>query len=367
MRLRKLFLLTTLVLGTLVGGITAVNLLRSKGTPIPKEKVAYGFSFSPQIFNSVGLNWQESYVRLLDEFNWQWVRISFYWNQMIDENGKLNLADLWFQINEAHKRGVKVVLVVGAKAPFHPEVYVPESLTQKFRFGGIITAQSETGQALLNVEKKLIPIIATSSAITYWQVENEPFAGPVNNWRVDKSLLEEELRLIRELDLEKRPVILTHPSPYPFDKDWQYLVDLLEAGDILAVNYFPKTRTPDIINLNLWGKNLRLAWPAWINIPVYIWGPFSPDFAKTARFVQKQGKSLWIMEMQAEPYLTNFAQVKGKIFVFQPKDIIKSDLQIRKYQIENIGLWGAHWWLLAEQQDDQRWLEAVGQVVGKRL
>lgn len=346
--------------------IILVNITRLRGVPLPRKQVFYGFSFNPYVFEQLGLNWHSAYLKLIDSFDWEWVRLSFYWNKMVDENNVLKLDDLWFQINEAEKRNINVVLVVGVKAPFYPEVYAPAELTKHFTLGENIKADSPTGKTILKVESELVPIIATSSAITYWQVENEPFAGPVNNWQIDISLLEEEMKLVRRLDPMNRPIILTHPAPYPFDSNWKKLLNLLKSGDVLGVNYFPKTRTPDIINFNLFGKHLKVKWPEFVNIPTYIWGPFSPDFKKVAKIVSNNGNKLWVMEMQAEPYLTKFNEVKGKIFVFQPEDIVKSDNQIRKSGINHIGLWGAHWWLLTAERGDSSWIEAVQQIVGKK-
>jgi len=346
--------------------IVAVDLQRSWRKPIEKSRVSYGLNFSPQVFGQTGLDWKNSYTRLLNEYNFSWVRVAFYWNQMVDENGNYHLDDLWFQLNEAEKRNVKVVLVIGAKAPYYPEIYLPEIYTKTMKFGEKISQQSEAGQKLLELEKDLVPKLATSLAITYWQVENEPFSGPVNNWTIDEGLLAKEIELVRSLDPQKRPIILTHPGPYIFDRKWQQLTKLLANKDIFGVNYFPKTRTPDIVTIHLFGKNFKINWPDFINLPVYIWGPISPDFGKVASEVSKNGNSLWIMEMQAEPYLTQFSQEKGKIFVFGPKDIIASDLQIRKYVIDHIGLWGANWWLLEEKRGNNEWLKTVEETVGRK-
>lgn len=357
-------LVFTIILFFLV--ILFVNYKRFSKLPIPQDEVSYGFSFAPHPYAVAGLDWKKSYIELLDRFNFKWVRIAFYWDQSTDQAGNLNLTDLTFQIEEAQKRNVSVIIAIGAKTPYYPEVYIPNHLTKDLKFGQELGNSAQIKKALLDVESNLIPKIATYSAITYWQVENEPYAGTRNNWTVGEDLLSEEIKVIKKNDPSKRPIILTHPGPFVWDHDWQKLLKHLAMGDVLAVNYFPKTRTPDVVTINLLGKDLKLIWPDFINIPVYIWGSISPDFEKVKNTVEAHGNKLWIMEMQAEPYLSEFKYARGKIFVFTPEDILKADLAIRKAGIHYIGFWGANWWLLSDKNGDSEWINMVEKVVEKR-
>ena len=82
--------------------------------PIPERKAdssfkpIYGTSYSFEQAGWYGLNPRGTYIKLLDDFNFDWIRLPFFWDEMVDQSGKLVIDDLKFAIEEAKKRKLQV-------------------------------------------------------------------------------------------------------------------------------------------------------------------------------------------------------------------------------------------------------------------
>ena len=90
---------------------------------------------------------------------------------------------------------------MGMKSPRWPECHIPAWAND---------LDKEKQQAkILNLIEKIILRYRDSSMIKYWQVENEPFF-PFGDcpWR-DRKFLKKEIELVKQLDAQKRPVIIS--------------------------------------------------------------------------------------------------------------------------------------------------------------
>src|SRR3990167_7623322 len=174
--------------------------------PIPQREIveggrnAYGTSYSFEQAEWYGLDSRKAYVDLVEKFDFEWIRIPFFWNQMVSEDGELKINTLEFAIEEAAKRNVNVVIALGAK--------------------------------ILEIDRRLVEALSHYENISHWQIENEPFTPNENGWTVDVSLIKEEIGVVRNADPIKRPIILSHVGPVVFDLRWKRLLKLLESGDV---------------------------------------------------------------------------------------------------------------------------------------
>src|SRR5438105_2104485 len=92
----------------------------------PKTRnIQYGVTFSYPYAQSLGLNWRETYLAILDELHPKYVRLSAYWDATEPQKDNYDFSALDFQINEAAGRGTKIVLAVGRRLPRWPECHDP--------------------------------------------------------------------------------------------------------------------------------------------------------------------------------------------------------------------------------------------------
>jgi hypothetical protein len=333
--------------------------------PFPKKNTVYGFkpkygvSYSFEQAGWLGLDPREAYVRLLDTTHFDWVRLPFFWDGMTDENGELRVEDLEFAIIEAKKRDVKVVIAMGAKVPYYPEYHLPQNINSQLKFGDTIGVTHAIADDLLEIDRKLVEKLAAYDNISHWQVENEPLLANVNNWKITPELVGREVEIVRSADPKKRPIILSHVGPAVFDRKWKKLEPFLKEGDILGVNAYFKTQGINLFSFGLFGKVLAVGWPRGLVWPVQSWYGFSPNYASLKNEFAKKGIGLWIMEMQAEPYIRTFEDARKSKYFYKPEDITKADEYLKSVRMENVGLWGAPFWLYREKIGDKSWLNSV--------
>src|SRR3989304_4843954 len=109
------------------------------------ERPIYGVSYSFEQAGWFGLDPRKDYVQMLDEFKFDWVRLPFFWNQMVDPTtGE-------FTIDEARKRNVDVIVAIGAKTPYFPEYHWPKNIESKVKYGEVISFDHEGGEAIFHM------------------------------------------------------------------------------------------------------------------------------------------------------------------------------------------------------------------------
>lgn len=300
---------------------------------------------------------------MLDEFQFDWVRLPFYWDQMTNENGELRIENLKFAIEEAEKRNVKVIIALGAKTPYYPEYHWPEYIAAQVRFGEVITADHPVAKEILAIDKKVVEELSTYDDITYWQVENEPLIGNVNRLKIDPSLIKAEVELVRSTDPKNRPIILNHAATGFYDQSWKQLLPILRDGDVFAVNAFFKTKGIDLVTTNIFGRQIHILWPDHLVWPVHSWWFLSPNYDSIKKATLANGNQLWILEMQAEPYIKKLEEAQDPLLSYSSDDIAAANNFLKSHQIKNIGLWGVHFWQYRQQKGDSIWVETAESIV----
>lgn len=339
--------------------------------PIPTRPIKnnnrplYGISYSFEQAGWYGNNPREDYVKMLEEFEFDWVRLPFFWDQMVDEDGSFNknFKDLKFAIEEAQKRNVKIIVAIGAKTPYFPEYHWPKNIESQVKFGEVIGADHAVADDILAIDEKIVSELAPFDNVAFWQVENEPLIGNVNKWKIDAALVAKEADVVRKTDFGNRPIILNHAATGFYDNSWQTLLPILKEGDVFAVNAFFKTKGTDLISAKILGKEIHVLWPNRLVWPVHSWFVFSPDFSKIKKKIEANGNDLWILEMQSEPYIKKIENAKDPLLSFEPKDISAADKFLRSYEIKSVGFWGVHFWQYRKNHGDLSWENTVKQIV----
>ncbi len=337
--------------------------------PFPKKNVPngpkplYGFSYSFENTAWFGLDPKKTLIELYDCCKFSWVRLPFYWDTMIDKNGELRIEDLEFAITEAKKRNIKVVVTLGLKTPYYPEFHLPKHIQDQIKFGQIVDINHPVVQDLLKLDQKVVLELSRYDNIAYWQVENEPLLANINNIKINPNLIAAEVDLVRKTDPMKRPIILSHVGPSKFDNNWKMLLPILKPGDILGVNAYFKTQGVNLLAFGLFKHEFNIPWPNGFVWPVQSWYFLSPNFERLNKLLEERGNSLWVMELQADPYIRTLSDAKKNSFNFQADDIKKADIYIKKSRIKSIGFWGSSFWLYREKNGDSSWMRTVMEIV----
>ncbi|OGZ28079.1 MAG: hypothetical protein A2427_03375 [Candidatus Nealsonbacteria bacterium RIFOXYC1_FULL_40_7] len=299
------------------------------GLPKKNGDISFGVNFSEKKAGIYEIDWKKAYTALLEDMKVKKIRIATHWDLIEQEAGKYNFENLDWQIQEAEKAGAEVILVVGRKTPGWPECHVPNWAENE--------EKSSQQEKILALVENIVERYKGSSAIKYWQVENEPFF-PFGEclWKDDK-FLEKEIKLVKSLD--SRPVIISESGEFPL---W---IKAARKGDIVGVTMYKK----------VWFDDLNS----------YVSYPFPPVFYK-----RKAGliglifnKEIMCVELQAEPWgseLNHKLSLEEQEKTMNPikfKGVIDFS---RKTGIDNFYLWGAEWWYWMKevQGKDDMWQEA---------
>ncbi len=324
-RLFKSFLIISLIFLILVGGYFFTG-------SVPQEaKVVFGVTFSQIFAEEMGLDWKEAYLAALDDLGVRKLRLIAYWQKMEPKNGEYFWEDLDWQIREADKRGAEVVLAVGRKLPRWPECHIP----------GWARNLPETGQQerMLLLIREIVKRYQDERAIKIWQIENEPFLKGFGECpELDKEFLDKEISLVRQLDFNNRPIMLTTSGEL---SDWNK--PAIKA-DILGTTLY---RT------------------IWDDLVGHFRYPIPPIFyhkrAKLTKLITGVDKVV-IIELQAEPwgpkmiYETSIRDQEKSMNLEIFREIVE---YTKKTGLDEAYLWGVEWWYQRKEQgNDTMWIEA---------
>lgn len=299
----------------ILGGIIILTIFLSL-EKIP-ESVTYGVSFSKFHSDELGLDWKETYLALLDQLGARNFRFSAHWPNTEPEDDRFNFSELDFQIEEAKKREVLIILAVGRRLPGWPECHEPD-WAQKLE-------TKDKQREILEYIEAVVKRYKNYPNLKYWQIENEPFLTFFSRsacGTLDKKFLDEEIKLVRSLD-STRQILIT---------------DSGEFG-----NWFQAYRRGDVFGTSLY---------------LYIWnqkiGPFrypiTPAFFRIKRNITELflgKKPSMIIELSSEPWLLQ--SIKDT-----PIDVQLSRMGMDKLNeminfssktgFDIIYFWGAEWW-----------------------
>ena len=295
------------------------------------EGIVWGVNFSQKHAQSLGLDWRETYLAILDDLRVRNLKIASYWDYIEWQEGNYNFGELDWQIEEAEKRGAGIILVIGMKTPGWPECHIPNWARS--------LSKEEQQEKILKLIKEIVSRYQESKAIRYWQVENEPFF-PFGEcpWK-DRKFLRKEIELVESLDSKKRQVIISESGEFPL---W---ISAARYGDMVGITIYKKA----------WFKEINS----------YISYPFPPIFYwRKARFIKAIfDKEVICIELQAEPWGPKLLYDSSLEEQEKSMDLERFQKNIKfakKTGLKEFYLWGAEWWywLKEKQNKPEIWQEA---------
>jgi hypothetical protein len=285
-----------------------------------------GITFSKKYAQEIGLDWQEAYIKILDELGVKKVRIPVYWSFVEEKEGEYNFADIDWQLDESKKRGVEVILVLGQKVPRWPECSIPKWASEN---------DTKRKTALLAYIDVLVERYKNNPEIKYWQIENEPFLAFGVCPKLDTDLLDSEIKIVREKD-PTRKIMLTDSGELSL---W---VRAAKRADVFGTTMY---RT-------IYKEGLG-----------YFDYPIGPRFFRFKYWLIKTfagQENAIICELQAEPWIAGFTteQPLEEQFKSMNPEKLKDNVSFaRKVGFPEIYLWGAEWWywLKLKQGNSELW------------
>lgn len=323
-----------------------------------------GTSFTRWRAESLGLDYQRAFSRICG-MGFGLIRLSASWRE-IDEVGYTHLD--WL-MEEAARKGQRVVVTVGMKALGWPEFYLPPRIEPQEPFGNDIARAPRAGAALAFV-RDVILRYRRSPGLVAWQLENEPFnrSGP-RAWWIDRRMIRAERRIVQSLD--PRPVVVTTFAHFSegldrasnrFRAKWMQRLglDLPAEREALAC-----LRRHDILGLDVYRA---IGW--WRTEQEQEIAQSDDDqldhVRRWQRVVGEQRKRLWITESQAEPWEAS-SKTHAEPLSVAPPDMLELAAALMALEVEVLLLWGSEYWVWREQHGDARWIESASEVLGRVL
>jgi hypothetical protein len=306
-------------------------LILSRGHVYKEHELEYGATFSQKQAIDLGLDWREVYVAMLDDLGVKKLRLPAYWDEVETKSDRFFWDDLDWQIAEASRRNVDIILAVGGRLPRWPECHFPE-WTNTY-------SKNEREEKILNYIKKTVERYKDKQNIVAWQVENEPFLTHFGECpKLDKSFLDAEIALVKSLD--NRKVIVT------------------DSGELSI--WVPAAKRADIFGTTMYRDTYSS------HLKRYIHYPITPGFFRLKKNLTRifaQPGDWIVIELQAEPW-------GPKPFQYLSKEERSKTMDLEKFQdiikfsaktgFKEFYLWGVEWWYWEKetQNNSGLWEEA---------
>lgn len=298
------------------------------------RSVDWGVTFSPEYArDELGLDWQKTFLAILDDLKVDHLRLSAYWDELEPQIDQYDFADLDWQINEASKRGVKIILAVGRKLPRWPECHDPNWLKT--------LSDSEIQNRQKALVEKVVNRYKNNEQIIAWQVENEPYLSVFGQCPLlDKDFFLQEVALVKQIS--PKPIIVTDSGELNF---WTQAAN--SGNDLVGITIYR-------VVYNKHFGYLRYFWPpAFYYLKTKIVKLFS-DLDEV--IVAELQAEAWHPEGKTLKEMTAAEQDQSMSLTQFKKNIAFS----RQAGFDRVYLWGAEWWyyLKEKKQDDRFWQEA---------
>lgn len=292
-----------------------------------------GVNFSKSYSEYLGLNWQKTYLAVLDELKVKTIRLSAPWNEIEKTEGKWDFAPLDWQVAEATKRDVAIVLVIGRRTPHWPECHDPEWI-KDLPEPIVIDAQLAMLKAVVNHYK-------ANKNIKVWQVENEPLVDVFGVCpKGDLNFLRQEVAFVKNLD--SRPILVTDSGELSL---WA------EAGTV-----------SDLFGTTMY----RVVYNSWFGYTFYHWPPVF--YHLKSWLIGRSSRDMVVAELQAEPWapagLLN-TSLKEQFISMDSARLVRHVAYARKAGFSGAYLWGVEWWYWLKEKQNQPELWQTGLTLFK--
>src|SRR3989338_5373830 len=283
--------------------------------PFPSnQKINYGMTFSKIFSEKMNGDWKTAYLALLDDLGVRRLRLAAYWPEIEKTEGTYDFSDTDWQVSEASKRKVEIVLAVGEKLPRWPECHTPEWVNDYPR--------GERQEKLIRLIEAVINRYKSNASIKMWQVENEPFLPFGECPGLDKTFLGREISLVRSLDTG-RTILLT------------------DSGELGT--WIPAARRGDAFGTSIYFQvNNRFFGQMAYHLP----SGFFRAKKRVLDFFVPEKRDI-VIEFQMEPWthLQNYeTEVEEQMNAFSAMSFDDRILFLKKTGFDTAYLWGGEWW-----------------------
>lgn len=311
----------------------------ARNIPVDHNRpITWGATFSQKFSRELGLDWKENFTAFIDELHPRAVRLVAYWDDIEKAQGALDFSETDWLLKKAGQSGTHVVFAVGMKAPRWPECHIP---------GWAKTLDTEKREeALRAYMTAVIGRYRTQSAITMWQVENEPYLGFGDCPERGVRFLEQEVALVKSVD-PSRKILTTDGGEFG---SWYKAAGKGDAfGTTMYRKVYPKVLGPKF------------------GVMEY---PLAPSFFRfkekiVRRILGDWEKPFMVIELQAEPWgpkhisaLTNEEQDD----IFGPSYFKETIEYAKETGFDAYYLWGAEWWYWKKKQGDERYWDIAREL-----
>lgn len=288
--------------------------------PSPIKNINYGITFSNKYSEQLGQDWKATFLKIADELQVKNMRLVVYWDDVEKIKDNYDYSDIKWQLDEAQKRDIEVILAIGQKVPRYPECFSPE-------WWKLIPNKTQKDNELYEYVKNTVIELKDYSVIKIWQVENEPFWPFGDCEKADKSVIENEIKLVRNID--SRPIIVQDSGEGGF---W---APTYQMGDYLGISMYRK------IWYDFWG--LLMGNFTYFKYPLAHW-----TYKIKANLVGVPMDKIIVTELQAEPWgpgINSSLSRDEKDMTMSRNDFIDTINYAQKSGFKDLYLWGAEWWL----------------------
>lgn len=290
------------------------------------DHITWGVNFSQAQAEFLKMDWKETYLAILDDLGAKHIKLITNWDWVEGERGTYYFDDIDWQIQEAEKRNVKIIYVVGMKTGRWPECHLPKWAEN--------LSKQEQQQEILKYTETTVLRYKDSSAIEMWQAENEAlFEFGVCPW-YDEDFLKKEVDLIKSLD-PTRNVMIT-------DSGEQSL-------------WLKAARIGDIVGTTMYRK-------VWVHLSdhsgFYISIPLSPKsyWIKSQLIKKLHHKKVINAELQAEPWFPNIFEglpLSDQEKLMNAKELKQYIAYAERTGFDTFYFWGAEWWYWMKERQNK--------------
>jgi len=289
--------------------------------PKPQKNINYGVTYSNRFSEQMGLNWREVYIETLDDLKVKNIRLVAYWDEIEEEKDIYDYSNIKWQLEEAEKRNVNVILSIGRKVPRYPECFEPQWWKE-------LPSDSVREQELLEYVKQTVNELKGFKSIKIWQVENEPFwpFGECSNPTIKKETVIKEIEITRSLD--SRPILVQDSGEGGVWKP------TYEMGDYLGISMYRR------IWYDFWG--IFFGRFIYFQYPLSHW-----TYKIKANLVRVPMDKIIITELQGEPWgprINSELTQEEKDHTMSRNHFISTIDYAQKSGFKDLYLWGVEWW-----------------------
>jgi hypothetical protein len=320
--MKKLFIFLIIILAILA----AIFYLSRAPFGVTKD-IKWGTAFSKPFAIEMGLDWQETYLAILDGLKPPSLRLPIYWEDVEPKTGEFDFKDYDWMISEAEKRNIKLILVIGRKLPRWPECHLPA-------WASSLDSAGQQEQ-VLNLLTQIVGKYKETPNLYLWQVENEPFLNFGECPLFGADFLGKEVSLVKSLDS-------------------QHKIMVTDSGELSM--WVQAAKQADVFGTTMY----RTVYNKYIGYLVY---PLPPRFFWLKTNIVHwfyPGRPIIVSELQAEPwgpkllYETSLEEQAKSMNIEQFHANIEYAKQVG---FPEVYLWGAEWWywMKTKHNDDRFW------------